>query len=299
MALVIQSNKDSSHGNQRAFNGCNQRASATYFEYGRYGHYRQDCPKLKNQNRSNQATNAEARGRVYALRVREEDILKMGFRTRYGHYKFQVMPFGLTNAPAIFMDLINWVCKPYLDKFVILFIDHILIYSKSKEEVGFQLLKQKLHSAPILALPEGSEDFVVYCDASHKGLGAVLMQREKVIAYASRQLKVHENRTIYLTIWMLEQILNAQAEVLKEENVKEENLNGMNKKFETRADGTHWLSVKDLYGRKCRSPICWAEVRDSQLTGLEIIHETTKKIIQIKSQIQDARDRQKSYADKR
>ncbi|GJV59903.1 putative reverse transcriptase domain-containing protein [Tanacetum coccineum] len=61
-----------------------------------------------------------------------------------------------------------------------------------KEENAFQLIKQKLCSAPILALPEGSEDFVVYCDASHKGLGAVLMQREKVIAYASRQLKIHE-----------------------------------------------------------------------------------------------------------
>ncbi|GJR40308.1 putative reverse transcriptase domain-containing protein [Tanacetum coccineum] len=61
-----------------------------------------------------------------------------------------------------------------------------------KADVAFQLLKQKLCSAPILALPEGSENFVVYCDASHKGLGAVLMQREKVIAYTSRQLKVHE-----------------------------------------------------------------------------------------------------------
>ncbi|GKG04348.1 putative reverse transcriptase domain-containing protein, partial [Tanacetum coccineum] len=61
-----------------------------------------------------------------------------------------------------------------------------------KEENAFQLIKQKLCSAPILALPEGSQDFVVYCDASHKGLGAVLMRREKVIAYAFRQLKVHE-----------------------------------------------------------------------------------------------------------
>ncbi|GJW90645.1 putative reverse transcriptase domain-containing protein [Tanacetum coccineum] len=61
-----------------------------------------------------------------------------------------------------------------------------------KQETAFQLLKQKLCSAPILALPEGSEDFIVYCDASIKGLGAVLMQREKVIAYASRQLKIHE-----------------------------------------------------------------------------------------------------------
>nr|GEZ51580.1 putative reverse transcriptase domain-containing protein [Tanacetum cinerariifolium] len=132
------------------------------------------------------------------------------------------------------MDLMNRVCKPYLDRFVIVFIDDILIYSKNrkeheghlklilkllkeeelytkfskckfwlskksvkfdwgeKAEAAFQLLKQKLCSAPILALHEGSENFVVYCDASHKGLGTVLMQKEKVIAYASCQLIVHE-----------------------------------------------------------------------------------------------------------
>ncbi|GJU43753.1 putative reverse transcriptase domain-containing protein [Tanacetum coccineum] len=205
------------------------------------------------------------------LRIKEKDIPITAFRTRYAHFEFQVMPFGLTNAPAVFIDLMNRVCKPYLDKFVIVFIDDILVYSKDEEEHGkhlkivlellkkerlyakfskcdfwldsvqflghvidhsdvhvdpakikaiknwaaptmpteltpkdkkykwgkeeeeaFQTLKQKLCSAPILALPEGTEDFVVYCYVSLKGYGAVLMQREKVIAYASRQLKVYE-----------------------------------------------------------------------------------------------------------
>nr|GFC74037.1 putative reverse transcriptase domain-containing protein [Tanacetum cinerariifolium] len=98
-----------------------------------------------------------------------------------------------------------------------------------KQEAAFQLLKQKLCSVPILALPEGSEDFIVYCDASNKGLGTMLMQREKVILYASHQLKIHEKNytTHNLELGAVVQILDAQTEARKPKNIKKEDVGSM------------------------------------------------------------------------
>ncbi|XP_073304087.1 uncharacterized protein [Primulina huaijiensis] len=234
----------------------------------------------------------------HQLKVRAEDIHKTAFRTRYGHYEFTVMPFGLTNAPAAFMDLMNRVFKPFLDQFIVVFIDDILVYSSNERdheehlrialqtlrekelyakfkkcefwlksvsflghviseagvsvdprkveaitewpkpknatdirsflglagyyrkfvegfssiaipltkltqknskfvwdegcEKSFQTLKEKLASTPVLILPTEDKEFTIYSDASKEGLGCVLMQEGRVIAYASRQLKQHE-----------------------------------------------------------------------------------------------------------
>ncbi|GJS36891.1 putative reverse transcriptase domain-containing protein [Tanacetum coccineum] len=199
----------------------------------------------------------DLRSGYHQLRVRDEDIPKTAFRTRYGHYEFQtkeehdahlrlilellkkeelyakfskcdfwlskvqflghvIDSEGIHVDPAKIESIKDWESpktpteirqflglagyyRRFIEGFSKIAKPMTKLTQKSvkfnwgeKEETAFQTLKQKLCSAPILALPEGSENFVVYCDASHKGLGAVLMQKEKVIAYASRQLKIHE-----------------------------------------------------------------------------------------------------------
>jgi ribonuclease HI len=240
----------------------------------------------------------DLRSGYYQLRIRPEDVPKTAFVTRYGQYEFTVMPFGLTNAPAYFMNLMNKVFMEELDQFVVVFIDDILVYSRSAEEHeqhlrvvlgklrshqlyakfskcefwlqkvsflghvltaegvavdpekvtavsewkqptsvseirsflglagyyrrfiegfsriarpmtellkkdkkfvwteacerSFHELKERLTTAPVLVLPDIRKDFVIFCDASRQGLGCVLMQEGRVVAYASRQLRSHE-----------------------------------------------------------------------------------------------------------
>ncbi|KAA3469563.1 RNA-directed DNA polymerase-like protein [Gossypium australe] len=240
----------------------------------------------------------DLRSGYYHLRVKDSDVSNIALRTRYEHYEFLVMPFGLTNAPTVFIDLMNWIFRPYLDRFVIVFIDNILIYSRDKskhvehlrimlqtlrdkqlyakfskceywlrevkflghivsaESIGvnpskilavvdwkpprnvsevrsflglagydrrfvkgfsmiatqitkllqkdvkfewsekcqqsFDQLKVLLTKAPLLVQPKSGKEFVIYSDTPLNGLGCVLIQEGKVIAYASRQLKLHE-----------------------------------------------------------------------------------------------------------
>ncbi|WVZ64035.1 LOW QUALITY PROTEIN: hypothetical protein U9M48_013614 [Paspalum notatum var. saurae] len=189
----------------------------------------------------------DLRSRYYQIKIREEDIPKTAFSTRYGLYDYLVMSFGLTNAPAFFMYMMNSVFMNELDKFLVVFIDDILIYSKNEEEheehlrivltrlrehklyakfskcafwlkeVSFlgHILSEKgvavdpskvesvlnwkqpetvteIRSFLVLAQPDITKPFDVYCDASGNGLGCVLMQEGRVVAYASRQLRKHE-----------------------------------------------------------------------------------------------------------
>nr|GFC37478.1 putative reverse transcriptase domain-containing protein [Tanacetum cinerariifolium] len=213
----------------------------------------------------------DLRSGYHQLRVREEDVPKTAFKTRYGHHEFQVMPFGLTNAPAVFMDLMNrflghvinsqgiyvdpakiesvkdWASPKlpteirqilglagYYRRFIEGFSKIAKPMTKltqkkvkfewgEKQEAAFQLLKQKLCSEPILALPEGSEDFIVYCDASIKGLDAVLMQREKTEARKPKNIKNEDVRGM-----LVENAKNPEA-------IREQ-------KLEPCADGTQCLN---------------------------------------------------------
>ncbi|XP_068344106.1 uncharacterized protein [Pyrus communis] len=261
------------------------------------------------------------------LKISSDDVLKIAFRTRYGHYEFLVMPFELTNAPAAFMDLMNRVFQPYLDRFIIVFIDDIL---------SFQQLKYCLTHAPVLAFLNDSGNFKVYRDASLNGLGCVLIQMvdeetqeiiqarnqgkkkdfrvresnamlmqesrmfmlnnmelKKAIldeAHISAYAEALGTRLLYsttyhpqtdgqseMTIQTLEDML--RSSVLQFGDAWHKRLDLMEFAYNNSFHSNIGMSpFKALFGKSCRTLLCWSEVRERILVGPEIVDETTQNV---------------------
>ncbi|GJW15561.1 putative reverse transcriptase domain-containing protein [Tanacetum coccineum] len=367
----------------------------------------------------------DLRSGYHQLCVHEDDIPKTAFQMRYGHFEFTVMPFGLTNAPAVFMDLMHWVCKPYLDKFVIVFIDDILVYSKTKEdhEVHLKLVLELLRKEKLLRVdrndigpaqdmgsfsrrcengnflneahksmysvhlgvdkmyhdlhdmywwPGMKRDIAIYVSkcltyskvkAEHQRPSGLLQQPEipewkwdkitmDLITKLPRSISGHD------AIWEIVNKLTKSAHFLAiREDFSTEKLaslyihvivarHGVLMSIISDRDGRFtlhfwqtvpkaglgqdldwylliiliqltsehtiqtledmlWACVIDFGGSwdvhlpLAESPVLWAEIREGSLIGPGLVLKTTDKVVLIKEKLKAARDRQKSYADKR
>ncbi|GJX09390.1 putative reverse transcriptase domain-containing protein [Tanacetum coccineum] len=311
--------------NNQKGNGANPKGNGC-FECGAPRHFKRDCPKLKNKDRGNgnaqgwvyAVGNAEKKGNAsrdldsnvvtdlrsgyHQLRVREQDIPKTAFRTRYGHYEFQDEKEHEEHLKAIlellkkeklyakFSKCLAGYYRRFIEGFSKIAKPMIKLTHKGikfdwgeKEENAFQLIKQKLCSAPILALPKGSKDFVVYCDMSHKGLG----KANVVVDALSHKERVEPLwvRALVMTIGLdlPKRILEAQIKAQKPENLMNEDVGGMirkdipKEKLEPRADGTLCL-----HGRSWLP--CYRDLRSMIMHGSHkskySIHPSSEKMYQ-------------------
>ncbi|GKA23357.1 putative reverse transcriptase domain-containing protein [Tanacetum coccineum] len=250
------------------------------------------CPFLK----------VDFRSGYHQLRVHEDAIPKTAFRTRYGHFEPTVMPFGLTNALAVFMDLMNRVCKPYLGRFVIVFIDDILAYSKSKEEheVHLKLVLESLRKEKLYAK-------FSKCEFGRKKCIFLVTWRRtgQVSSFSSytRRFQDMKLARIYIDeIMARNEILYPQADGQTESMIQ--TLEDIMRECVFDFCGSYHLSIRcapfeALYERKCRSPVLWAEIGGSSLIGPELVQEMIDKVVLVMEKPKAARDHQKSYADKR
>nr|GEU29835.1 putative reverse transcriptase domain-containing protein [Tanacetum cinerariifolium] len=247
----------------------------------------------------------------HQLKVREEDIPKTAFRTRYGHYEFMVMPFGLTNALEIFMDLMNRVCRPILDKSNIVFIDDILVYSKSEKE-------HEAHLREFLETlrKERLTSKAVWKDTTARNPGVEIGKD-----YYGLRMPVHKLAKIYVNEIVARHGVPVSIVLDRDGRFTsnfwrdfQEELGmrlHMSTTFHPQTDGqeftynnSYHASIKMppyemLYGRKYRMLVCWDEVGSKELASTNVVLATTENIETICERLKEAQDRWKSYANKK